>query len=190
MRLVEFHPGKAVFFRVYRGCLLKLAVPGFGGDPHGLGQGFEGIPVPILCPQGRGVEALVGTDGDGVAHHILIADIHRLPHGKAQSLALTLCVAGRAPVPAYHLPLKVQKVTLGEGLSGVALQKRAVIPVGNEADVLTVPLPGVDKTVFPGDFPDLRLGQISQRKPDLGKLFLIPAGQEVGRLLVPVRRLC
>ena len=84
---------------------------------------------------------------------------------------------------ANNLALQVQKITLREGFPGIALQKRAIVPIGDKADILTVPFPGVDKTIFLSNFPNLRLCQITQRKLDMGQLLLIEAGQKVGLIL-------
>ena len=84
---------------------------------------------------------------------------------------------------AYHLPLKVQKIALRVGFPGVALQKRAVVPIGDKADILTVPFPGVDKAIFLSNFPNLRFCQITQRELDMGQLLLIEAGQKVSLIL-------
>ena len=80
-------------------------MPGFDRDFLGLFQGFEGIPAPVVCPKSRREESFVGTDGNGILSHILAAHIHRRTHGKTQVLALTLGVAGSAPVTAYHMAL-------------------------------------------------------------------------------------
>ena len=114
LRLVKFHSGKTIFFRVHGRRLFKLGVAGLGCNTHSLRQRFKRIPVPIVRPQRWREEGFVGTDGDGVMFHILGTDVHRLSHGKAQPLALPLCVAGSAPVVTYHLFLKVQEISLGK----------------------------------------------------------------------------
>ena len=102
---IEFHPGKAVFLRINRARLLELTVPGFDRNFYGLFQGFKGIPAPVVCPKSRGEEGFIWANGNGILSHILAAHIHRRAHGKPQVLALTLGVAGSAPVTAYHIAL-------------------------------------------------------------------------------------
>ena len=83
----------------------------------------------------------------------------------------------------------VQKITGSIVLAGVALQKGDVVSVRYETDILTVMLPGCDEAMLRGDGPDLRLGQIAQRKQGVGKHILGQAVEKVGLILGSVRGL-
>ena len=89
-------------------------------------------------------------------------------------------IAHRPLVPAYHLTVQVQVISLGIGFSGVALQKGTVIPVRDKTDVLTVMLPGGDKAVFLGNLTDFRLGQFPQGKQNVLQLLLGQTSQKIG----------
>ena len=162
-------------------------MPGLNGHTHGRCQRGEGVPVPVPGQEGGGEQGFPGPDGNGVALHILGADIDGSAHGKSQSLPLPQGIAGRAPVMPDNLPLKIQKISLRIGFTGVPLQKRAVVTVGNKADVLAVPLPGVDEAILLGNLSNLSLCQPAQRKLNVRHLFLIQAGKKIGLILCPVR---
>ena len=156
---------------------------------HGFFQGREGVPVPVVRPENIGKQGFVGPHGDGVGGHVLGADIYRSAQGDAQTLALAQGVADSALVGAHSVSGQVQITARGIVLPGVALQEGGVISVGDEADVLTVPLPGVAETHFLGDGPDLLLGQFPQGKADVGELMLAEAGEEIALVLGAVHSL-
>ena len=81
------------------------------------------------------------------------------------------------------MALQVQIIPAGILLSGVAFQEGGIISVRDEADILAVPLPGIDKALLLGDLPHLLLGQLSQGELGVGQLLLIQAGQKVGLIL-------
>jgi len=155
------------------GWNLKLAVPDLGGDCHGAGQFREGEPVPAVCTQGRGEQSLVGTHCDGVCLHILTADIDRCSQGKTQPLPLSTGIACSTLVLSHHLARKIQKIAFRIGPAGILLKKRCIISAGNKADILAVPLPGVDQSLGFCNFPDLCLGQCAQGEETVGKLRLV-----------------
>ena len=119
--------------------------------------------------------------------HILGTDIDGSTHGKSQALPLPKGIAGRPPVMPDNLPLKIQKIPLRVGFSGVPLQKRAVVTIGNKADVLAVPFPGVDEAILLGNLPDLGFCKGAQGKLNVRHLLLIQAGKKIGLILCPVR---
>ena len=86
-------------------------------------------------------------------------------------------------VLAHNLAALVQKISLGIGLSGVALQKGGVVPVRHEADVLAVVLPGGDKAVFFRYGADLGLGQFPQGEEGVLQHILGQAVEKIGLIL-------
>ncbi len=58
--------------------------------------------------------------------------------------------------------LQVQEGAGGRGTACAAGDEAHIVPVRDEADVLTVPLPGGDEAVGLCQFPDLRLGEAAQ----------------------------
>ena len=79
-----------------------------------------------------------------------------------------------------HRPARlIQKVPLRKGFAGVRLNKRAVIAAGNEADVLAVPPPGVDKAQALRQLPDLPLLQVPQGESHPGQLPLSQGIEEI-----------
>ena len=71
---------------------------------------------------------------------------------------------------------------------GVALQKSTEVAVRHEADVLAVVLAGVAEALGLRDVPDLRLGELPQRKQGPGQLALGHGGQHITLVPVPIRR--
>ena len=65
----------------------------------------------------------------------------------------------------------------------VGAQKRCVIAVGHEADLLAVALGGHRQVHGAGQFADFALGQLAERKHGAGKLLLGEAEQEVSLVL-------
>ena len=90
-------------------------------------------------------------------------------------------------MPAHNGSALVQVVPLGIGFAGVALHKGRIVPVGHEADVLAVVLPGGDKALEPGNFPNLGLGQLPQREEGVGQHLLGQGVQEIGLVLLDIR---
>ena len=86
-----------------------------------------------------------------------------------------------------YLAGKVQVIALGVALSGMLFQEGEIIPVRNKADILAVPLFGVQKPFFLSNFPDLLFGQLPQRKQGVGKLMLVQAVEKISLILRPVR---
>ena len=162
---------------------------GLDRHPDWFGQLREGIPDPVVSPQGRGKQRFIRPHGDGILLHILSADVYRRAHGQTQPLALPQGVAHRAPVPADHMTAFVQKIPGGVVLTCVAFQKCRVVAVRDEADVLRVVFPGVDEAVFLRDGAHLLLGQAAQGELNPGKLLLIQTGEKIGLILGLVRRL-
>ena len=73
------------------------------------------------------------------------------------------------------------------GFSGVTLHERDIIPVGDEADVLAVPFPGIDEAILLRNGTHLILGQLTKGEENVGQLVLIQAGQEIGLILGKIR---
>ena len=84
---------------------------------------------------------------------------------------------------AYDFSVCVQKISLGIGCTPVAFHECNIIPVGNETDVLAVPLLGVDKMLCFGNFPHLVLGKRTQGEQRVAQLLLGEGIEEIGLIL-------
>ena len=78
-----------------------------------------------------------------------------------------------------------------EGAGGVVLSRipadeSGVVPVGDEADVLTFLFLGIDKALLRGDLTDLILGQPPQGEQAVGQLILIQGPEYIALVLFPV----
>src|SRR4051812_10883880 len=67
-------------------------------------------------------------------------------------------------------------------------QSIPVVATGYEADLLALGLVGRHEAKVPRDRPDLRLGEIAQRKPRVLKLVLPETVEEVGLVLLGIAR--
>ena len=81
----------------------------------------------------------------------------------------------------------VQIIAGGILFPGVLLQKCHVVSIGDEADVLTVPLFGVDKSLLLSNLAYLRLGQFAKREEDVRQLVL---GQGIQEITLIFRGVC
>lgn len=93
-----------------------------------------------------------------------------LPGGNAQALALAGGVAGQTLVPAQHPAGAVHKIAGSQGYAAVLLQEADIVSVGNEADVLTVGLVGVDKPCLTGALTDGGLVVFPHGQQQMGQL--------------------
>ena len=75
-------------------------------------------------------------------------------------------------MPAHNLSIQIQEVPRNKRRACPTLDKACIIAVRNEADVLTVMLPGVDEALLFRDFPDLLFGKGPQGKQRPSKLIL------------------
>ena len=73
-----------------------------------------------------------------------------LPGADAQTLALAGGVAGQALVTAQNMAVPVYKVAGGQVYAAIFPEKMHIIPVGDEADVLTVGLVGIEQARLTG----------------------------------------
>ena len=86
-------------------------------------------------------------------------------------------------VAAHNIAVEIQIIAGRIILAGVFFHEADVIPVRNEADILAVPLAGINKILRLGNLPYLLLGQFSQRESGMHELMLIQAGQEISLIL-------
>ena len=136
-----------------------------------------------------GEQLVVSAQGHRVLLHVLGRHVEPGLRRDAQPLPLTQGIARGSPMSPQDLPVPVDEIPGNEMLPGVFLQERAVVSFGDEADVLAVTLFRVDKAVGLRDFPDLRLGQIPQRKQGVGQLLLRQKVEHVSLVLGGIRRL-
>ncbi len=92
-------------------------------------------------------------------------------------------------MPPHGPALLVQKVPGGERRPQVGFEKAAVIPAGNEADILAVLPPGIGKAQGLRQLPDLPLLHAPQGKPDPGQLPLAQGIEEIALVLPGVQGL-
>ena len=87
-----------------------------------------------------------GAYSDGVLVHVLATDVDRLPQGQSQSLALAQGVVDGAAVLANDLALQVEEVAACIFLALLLFHKAYIVPIGHKADILALPLVGIDKS--------------------------------------------
>ncbi len=184
---IKNHLGSSVFTGIDGGALGRLVVPGLGKDAQGRSQFFKWEPVPFIGNQCAVKQCLVGAHGDGILLHILGADINRCPHGKAQSLTLTQGVGNGTLVFAYHLAGKIQEISLGIVLAGVALHECHIVSIGHEADILGIMLAGVDETLCFGNGSGISFAHIAQGEQGMRQLELGQTGKYIALVLAQIR---
>ena len=90
---------------------------------------------------------------------------------------------------AVHLPVGAHELPGRELLASPAADKGSVVPVGHKADVLAVPLAGIDKAVLLGQGPGLVFGQPPQGQQQPGKLPLGQGVEHIALVLVLIQAL-
>ena len=95
-----------------------------------------------------------------------------LSGSNAESAPLSYGVAYNAAVSAYHVSVLVKKISLGVVLAGILLHERNIVPVRYKADVLTVRLVRIYKTVFLRYAPRLCLFHLAEREEYVAELLL------------------
>ena len=155
-----------------------------GGAPDGLRRGVDGGPVEVVCDQAGREELRVGAQNDPVFLHILAQHVCSAVEALAQASALPDGVADGTCVGADDLAAGVDELALGVGFAGVAFQKAHIIPVRDEADVLGIPLFGVEEALLCGDGADVVLAfKFAQREAGVGQLLLGQKIQDVALIL-------
>ena len=84
---------------------------------------------------------------------------------------------------AHHIAVCVQIIPGRIGLAGVAFHEGNVIAVGDKADILAVPLAGVDEAVLFRNAADFLFGQFPEGEADVGQLILGKGGQKISLIL-------
>lgn len=123
---------------------------------------------------------------DGVIGGVFPQDIDMLPGADAQTLALAGGVAGQALVTAQHMAVPVYKVAGGQVYAAIFPEKMHIIPVGDEADVLTVGLVGIEQTRLTGTVSYSGLVVLPYGQQQVGKLVLRELVEDIALVLVPV----
>ena len=162
-----------------------LAVPGLGGAAHRRRRCFTGDPVDAGGGQDGGEQVGVVPQQDGVVRTVLPHHIDVLSGGDAQPLPLAAGVAGQPLVAAQHAAVLVHKVPRRQ-LCTVLPQELDVIPVGDEADVLTVGLVRHIQPRLPRLLPDGVLVEIPYRQQQVGQLELCELVEHVALVFLPI----
>jgi hypothetical protein len=92
-------------------------------------------------------------------------------------------------VPANDISLQIQKIAAFIGLSDTSLHEGYIVPVGNEADILRIPLFRIDQTPLRRNGPGLLLAQFSQRETNMGQLLLGQAVENIALIFGSIRGL-
>ena len=71
-----------------------------------------------------------------------------------------------------NVAVKVHEITFGKRLARMTLDKRRIIPIRHEANILTVPLMSIDKAFFLRDTADFLLAVVPQGKERMRQLML------------------
>src|SRR5699024_9435819 len=106
-----------------------------------------------------------------------------------QALALAHGVVDDALVLAVDLSPSAHKVPGWEVPSRPPADEGGVVPVGHKADVLAVPLSGVDKAVLLRQAACLLLGEPTQRQQQPGELPLGEGVEHIALVLVLIQAL-
>ena len=89
LRPIEYHLGLAALHGIDGGRLRGVAVAHLGVGAYGGLKGFKGEKIPVFGNELCRKQQFFRAYSYGVCLHILMANIHRLTHGKTQTLALT-----------------------------------------------------------------------------------------------------
>ena len=106
-------------------------------------------------------------------------DEHGPAQGDAQALPLADGVTANALVFPQGVPLLVYELPPGLGPSGVTLQEGGAVPVGDETDVLAVPLAGYRQAALGGEVPNFFLGVVPAGEEKKGQLLLGNGAEEI-----------
>ena len=71
-------------------------------------------------------------------------------------------------------------------MASIFLDKAGEISIPDKADILTVPLMGIDEAMVPGDLPGLSLGQAPKGQKGMGQLILGQGVEDIALILVGV----
>ena len=115
--------------------------------------------------------------------HVLVVNEDALSGRNSKALALAGRVADRPLVAAYTMSFFIEKIAFRIGLSGIALHKGRVIPVGHEADVLGVAFLRIDELMLFCNLPRLFLRHAAEGKDGVGKLVLGHGVEDIGLVL-------
>ncbi|MPM25823.1 hypothetical protein SDC9_72323 [bioreactor metagenome] len=96
-------------------------------------------------------------------------------------------VADKALVPAQYPARFVHKVTIGRRMTQRPLDKGGIITIGSKADILTVPLFGVDQPVLLRNLPDLCFVETAQGKQGAAQLVLRQHVKKIALVLAAVQ---
>ena len=140
LRPIENEPHARAFKRPDGGGVFFLAIPCPGRCAQRTIRFRDRKPVEIRRGQLPAVQRALRTHGHGVLLHILSHDVKRLFRRDAEPPALTDRIADRAVMTPDHAPVRIEDLALRIAAAGPALEKRAVISVGDEADVLALVL--------------------------------------------------
>ena len=130
-----------------------------------MAHGDEVYPVGGQFP---GVKGAVGSQNHGAGLQILAHHVHRHTGTDAQALALAGGVALQPLMTAQYPALQIHKVPGDRDHAAVAAQKRYIVPVGNEADVLAVCPVGIAQARLFRHGPQLGLFTAPHRKQQVG----------------------
>ena len=130
-----------------------------------------------------------GTEGDGVCPGVNGCHIVGLRKGQAQPAALADRVVNDAPVTAQYPTLHVHEVTGCRGQTRPLFDDPGIVSIGDEADILTVGFPGVDKALRFGNGSGLRFGQSPQGKARMGQLVLRHVVEHIALILLHIQGL-
>ena len=134
---------------------------------------------------------LIAADDDLLVGAADLDDIERRSRGHAESLALADGKVVNAGMLADHVAVCGDEVAGGVGqgstlLGEVGVDETLVVAAGNETDLLGVGLLCEREAVLAGQFANLGLGHIAERKRRPAELFLREAEEEIRLILAGV----
>ena len=169
---VKFHRYRSVSVRVKRRQLFLVAVSCHSRYSYRGIRLVKRYPVHVSSGEMFCVQLFFLSDVDSVVFDNLLVYVNVLSRSNAESAPLSYGVANNAAVSAYHVSVLVKKISLWIVLAGVLLHERNIIPVRYKADVLTVRLVRIYKTVFLRYAPRLRLSHLAEREEHMAEFLL------------------
>ena len=165
-----------------------MPVAGLGAAPELPGRHVPRDPVERSGGQLPGKQRLVPAEDHLIPFRVDGLYIQRFVGGNPQSLPLADGIVGDAFVTAQHPAGFIHKVAGDVLLPRVPPDEGRIVPVGDEADVLTVRLPGVEKALPVCQRPHFRLMQNAQRELGVGQLLLGQHIEDIALILAEIHR--
>ena len=153
---------------------------------NGLSNFFKSNHIDFIRSQLAMEQIFVLSQNNGIVRWADICHIDTLSGSQLQAAALADRIMFDTLMLSQHLAFCIHKISRRQHLICKSRNGPRIIPVRHKADILTVRLCCVDKTMFFGDLTDIFLPVFSQWKTYMCQLFL---GQIVQHIRLILRRI-